>query len=157
MKQANQGSIPLTVPITTMDHFRGLDLPTYQTRASAGMDLRAAVSETLYLDPMQRSLVPTGLKIAIPMGFEGQIRPRSGLAVRMGLGMVNAPGTIDADYRGEIKVPLINLGQQVIGIERGMRIAQLIIAPVVQIQWLPTPDLPESGRGDGGFGHTGVG
>jgi len=134
MKQSNPGPANLTLPIKTLDHFDGLDLPSYQTEVSSGMDLRAAVIETMILAPMERSLVPAGIKLAIPPGFEGQIRPRSGLAIRLGLGMVNAPGTIDADYRGEIKVPLINLGQEPIFIERGMRVAQLIIAPVVRVQ-----------------------
>jgi len=146
----------LKIAVATLPHFDGLQLPRFQTASSSGMDLRAAIEGELTLEPGQRHLVPTGLRIAIPKGYEGQVRPRSGLAVRHGLSLVNTPGTIDADYRGEIKLPLINLGQESIRITRGMRVAQLVFAPVVQAEWEPVQELPASLRGRGGFGHTGT-
>jgi len=146
----------MKVQIRCLGHFEGLELPAYATLDSAGMDLRCASDRSVSLEPGERTGVPTGLCIALPRGFEGQVRPRSGLALRQGLTVINAPGTIDADYRGEIKVPLINLGQETITIERGMRIAQLVIAPVQQVQWQVTSELPDSSRGSGGFGHTGA-
>jgi dUTP pyrophosphatase len=130
-------------------------LPAYQTPGSAGLDLRAALSETLTLGSLERAAVPTGLCMALPLGFEGQVRPRSGLAFRHGLTVTNAPGTIDADYRGEIKVLLMNLGSEPVTIERGMRVAQLVVAPVVQVQLQPVASLDETARGSGGFGSTG--
>ena len=133
-----------------------LPLPAYATAGSAGMDLRAAVEETVILEPGHRALISTGIRIAVPEGYEAQVRPRSGLAVRSGLGIVNSPGTIDSDYRGVVKVPLINLGQEPIAIHRGDRIAQMVIAPVVRAEWDEVDgDLPDTARGDGGFGHTG--
>jgi dUTP pyrophosphatase len=132
-----------------------LPLPAYQTSGAAGMDLLADVPQPLHLAPGQRALVPTGLAVEIPLGFEGQVRPRSGLALRHGLTLLNAPGTIDADYRGEIGVLLINLGQEGVEIRRGERVAQLIVAPVARATWLEVDALPASGRADGGFGHTG--
>ena len=132
-----------------------LPLPEYATAGAAGMDLRAAVTESLTLQPGTRASVPTGLRIALPEGFEAQVRPRSGLAARYGIGMVNAPGTIDADYRGEIRVLLINWGEEPFTIQRGDRIAQLVVAPVARVAWDEQPDLPDTARGDGGFGHTG--
>lgn len=146
-----------TVPveITRLPHADGLALPDYATPLSAGMDLRAAITEPIVLMPGERALTPTGLRIAIPPGYEAQVRPRSGLALRHGLGMANAPGTIDADYRGEICVLLINLGQEPVRIERGDRIAQLIVAPVVRVAWRETEELEDTARGEGGFGHTG--
>jgi dUTP pyrophosphatase len=132
-----------------------LRLPEYETAHAAGVDLRAAVSEPVTLEPGERSLVPTGIRVAMPPGVEGQVRPRSGLAVRHGIGMVNAPGTIDADYRGEIHVILINWGAEPYTINRGDRIAQLIFAPVHRAQWQATLELDETSRGEGGFGHTG--
>jgi dUTP pyrophosphatase len=119
------------------------------------MDLRAAVNEPLTLAPGRRAMVSTGLRIALPQGFEAQIRPRSGLAIRHGITMVNTPGTIDADYRGEIQVIVINLGQEPYTIKRGERIAQMIIAPVARANWVPVDSLDQTTRGEGGFGHTG--
>ena len=132
-----------------------LPLPAYQTADAAGMDLLADVNGPVRLGPGDRALVPTGLAVEIPAGFEGQVRPRSGLALRHGLTLLNTPGTIDADYRGEIGVLLINLGQDSVEIQRGERIAQLIIAPVARATWLEVEILAASHRADGGFGHTG--
>jgi dUTP pyrophosphatase len=132
----------------------GLDLPAYATEGAAGMDLRSAVDLTLR--PMQRAAVPTGLQLAVPDGYEAQVRPRSGLALERGLGMPNAPGTIDADYRGELKVLVINLGAEPVAIERGMRIAQLVVAPVARARLAVVDDLDATSRGSRGFGSTGV-
>ncbi len=132
-------------------------LPRYETSGSAGMDLRAALEATVSLSPMERRLIPTGLYIELPAGYEAQIRPRSGLAVKKGLTLVNAPGTIDSDYRGEIKIILINLSTERQIIEPGERIAQMVIAKYEQIDWQQTEVLSETGRGAGGFGSTGVG
>jgi len=133
------------------------DLPSYQTEASAGMDLRANLPEgNLMLNPMQRILIPTGLFIELPVGFEAQIRPRSGLAFKHGITVLNTPGTIDADYRGEIKVLLINFSDQPFEIVHGERIAQMIISQYEQIDWEETDALSETARGAGGYGHTGV-
>lgn len=132
-----------------------LPLPDYQTAGSVAMDLHAAVSEVLSLEPGAIALVPCGFAIAIPVGFEAQVRPRSGLASSKGVTVVNAPGTIDSDYRGEVKVALINLGKERVSIERRMRIAQLLVAPVARVKWEEVTELPESSRGEGGFGHTG--
>jgi dUTP pyrophosphatase len=142
----------------TLPHFEGLSLPRYETAGAAGLDLAAAlpVDAPLQLHPLQRALIPTGLMIAIPAGFEGQIRARSGLALKQGLALVNAPGTIDSDYRGEVGVLLINLGQDPILIERGMRIAQLVISPIVQCRIEQAETLDDSARGTGGFGSTGL-
>lgn len=138
-----------------LPHGRGLDLPAYQTEYSAGLDLPAAVEAPLVVEPGQIEMIPTGLAMAIPPGYEGQVRPRSGLAIKHGLTVVNAPGTIDADYRGEVKVGLINLGQEAVAVRRGDRVAQLIIAPVTQTRPVEVDHLPETARGEGGFGHTG--
>jgi dUTP pyrophosphatase len=132
-----------------------LPLPEYATQGSAGVDLRAAVAEPVCLAPGERRLVSTGLRIALPDGYEAQVRPRSGLAVRHGIGMVNSPGTIDADYRGVIQVILINLGQEPFTIRRGDRIAQMVVAPVVRVTWEVATELADTHRGEGGFGHTG--
>jgi dUTP pyrophosphatase len=129
-------------------------LPLYMTEGSAGMDLYADVEGDLRLAPMQRALIPTGVAIALPPGFEAQIRPRSGLAFREGLTMANSPGTIDADYRGEIQLIAINLGQEPVVIRRGQRIAQMVVQRVVRAQWQEVKELPSSERQDGGFGHT---
>lgn len=129
-------------------------LPSYATPGSAGVDLRSV--EAVELRPLERKAVATGLRIAIPEGFEGQVRPRSGLALKLGLGMVNAPGTIDSDYRGEVKVLLINLSDQVIRLESGERIAQLVFAPIVRAEFLAVESLDETSRGEGGFGSTGT-
>jgi dUTP pyrophosphatase len=134
----------------------GLPLPAYQTAGAAGMDLHAAVHEDLVIAPRAVMLVPTGLEVAVPDGFEAQVRPRSGLAVKHRMSMPNTPATIDSDYRGEIRVPLINLGDEPFVVTRGMRIAQLVVAPVVRVTWDEVADLPETSRGRGGFGHSGV-
>lgn len=139
-----------------LSHNPDLPLPSYETNGSAGMDLPAAIEEPIVLGQLERAAIPTGLQIAIPDGFEGQVRPRSGLAFRHGLTVTNAPGTIDADYRGELKVLLVNLGSEPVTIERGMRIAQLVIAPVVQADVIEVSDLDSTERGAGGFGSTGV-
>jgi len=138
-------------------HSEGLTLPDYQTAGAAGLDLFAAIPDTkpLTLRPGGRALVPTGIAIALPAGYEGQVRPRSGLATRHGLTILNAPGTIDADYRGEIQVVLANLGNEDVTITRGMRIAQLVIAPVARAQIVEVASLDETVRGSGGFGSTG--
>lgn len=133
-----------------------LPLPEYKTDLSAGMDLYAAISEPLAVAPGARAMVPTGIRIALPEGTEAQVRPRSGLAANHGIGMVNSPGTIDADYRGEIKVLLINHGAETFPIRRGDRIAQLIVAPVLRVAWQQVDSLDDTQRGEGGFGHTGV-
>jgi len=143
------------VKVARLPASQGLDLPAYQTAGSAGMDLQAAIFEEISIAPGQRIAVPTGLSIALPLSFEAQIRPRSGLALKHGLTVVNAPGTIDSDYRGEIKVLMINLGQKAVKISRGDRLAQMVIAPVVQAEWLELDQLPVTDRGEGGFGHTG--
>ncbi len=131
-------------------------LPAYETIASAGMDLRANIDAPIVLKPMQRCLVPTGLFMAIPVGFEAQVRPRSGLAIKKGITVLNSPGTVDADYRGEVCVILINLSQEDFVINDGERIAQMVIARHEQIQWEPVEVLDETERGAGGFGHSGV-
>ncbi len=145
------------VSVQRLHHGEGLPLPSYATAGSAGLDLPAALTEPVTLQPGERALIPTGLRIAIPEGYEGQVRPRSGLALRHGLSMVNAPGTIDADYRGEVCVLLINLGSEPFTIRRGDRVAQLVIAPVARAELVVEPELATTGRGDGGFGHTGTG
>lgn len=149
-------SEPVPVRVEVMPSAQGLPLPQYETESAAGMDLRAAVDEPLVLEPGQRDAVPTGLKIALPAGYEAQVRARSGLALKQGIALVNAPGTIDADYRGEIRVILINLGHEPFIINRGDRIAQIVIAPVSRGQWQPVAAVDETPRGAGGFGSTGV-
>ena len=141
--------------VQRLAHGQGLELPAYMSEAAAGLDLAAAVDQPLSLEPGRIALVPTGLKLAIPPGYEGQVRPRSGLAVKHGVTVVNAPGTIDADYRGEIMVGLINLGSRPVNIGRGDRVAQLVIAPVSRAELAEVEALPASRRGEGGFGHTG--
>jgi len=145
------------VAVRRLPHGEGLPLPAYETDQAAGMDLRAAVpeDEALTLAPGARAAVPTGLAMALPAGFEAQVRPRSGLALKAGITCLNTPGTIDADYRGEVKVILINLGQEPFVIRRGERIAQMVVAPVVQATWAEVDDLDETARGAGGFGSTG--
>ncbi len=132
------------------------ELPKYETAFSAGMDLRASLDTTVVLKPMERTLIPTGLSLELPIGFEAQIRPRSGLALKHGITVLNSPGTIDADYRGEIKVLVINLGSEEVTISRGDRIAQMVIAPVAQVTWSKVESLDDTARGEGGFGSTGV-
>ncbi len=134
-----------------------LDLPRYMTADAAGLDLVADLEAEVTLAPGERRLVPTGLALAIPPGFEGQVRPRSGLAVRHGVTVLNAPGTIDADYRGEIHVVLVNLGHEPVTVRRGDRIAQLVVAPVARVAWAEVASLPPTARADGGFGSTGGG
>jgi dUTP pyrophosphatase len=147
-----------SVDIVRLPHGAGLPLPAYESAHAAGMDLRAAVpaDEPVILRPGDRQAVPTGLAMAIPPGFEGQVRPRSGLAFRHGVTCLNSPGTVDADYRGEVKVILINLGAEDFTIRRGDRIAQLLIAPVSQASWREVESLGETARGEGGFGSTGA-
>lgn len=135
---------------------RGLPLPSYESIQAAGMDVAAAVTGKIVLQPGEIKLIPTGFGVAIPEGFEIQVRPRSGLAVKHGISIINAPGTIDADYRGEVKIGLINLGKEPFTVQRGDRIAQLILAPVCQARLQLTDSLGETKRGSGGFGHTGV-
>ncbi len=150
------GAVAVTVRVARMLGCDDLPLPAYESDHAAGMDLRAAVNEPVTLSPGERMLIPTGLRIALPPGTEAQVRPRSGLAIRDGISMVNAPGTIDADYRGEIKIILINHGGQPFIINRGDRIAQLIVAPVLRVTWEEHGTLDDTIRGDGGFGHTGI-
>jgi dUTP pyrophosphatase len=147
----------IEVALLVLDHAAGLALPSYATPQSAGMDLMAAVDSPLTLSPGARALVPTGLSIALPPGYEAQVRPRSGLAAKNGVTVLNSPGTIDADYRGEIKVILINHGQEPFVIERGMRVAQMIIARHAHVTWTVASSLDETKRGAGGFGSTGTG
>ncbi len=149
----------IAIEVTTLPHFEGLALPAYETALSAGMDIRAALpeNEPVTLAPGQRCLTPTGIAIALPPGFEAQMRPRSGLALKHGITCLNSPGTIDADYRGELKVILVNLGQEPFVIKRGERIAQIVIAPVTQGEWAVVETLSETARGAGGFGSTGRG
>lgn len=144
------------VALLPHDHAVGLNLPTYATEDSAGMDLSAALDEAIELAPGQRALVPTGLSISLPPGYEAQIRPRSGLALKHGITVLNSPGTIDADYRGEIKVILANLGSEDFTIERGMRIAQMVVARHANVEWNIVESLEETDRGNGGFGSTGT-
>ncbi len=132
------------------------DLPHYETGASAGMDLRANISETVTLQPLERAIIKTGLFIELPVGFEAQVRPRSGLAAKKGITVLNAPGTIDADYRGEIGVILVNLSNEGFTVENGERIAQLVIAKHERADWIEVEQLTETSRGEGGFGSTGV-
>lgn len=146
----------VTVAVRRLPHGEGLALPAYATPDSAGMDLLAAVAAPVTLAPGERRLVPTGLAIQLPSGYEAQVRPRSGLALKQGVTVLNAPGTVDADYRGEVGVILVNLGQADFIVSRGDRIAQLVVAPVIQARWAEAASLEESQRGAGGFGSTGV-
>ncbi len=145
----------IRVEIKRLPHGQGLDLPAYMTEHAAGLDLPAGLEATFVVNPGDIVMIPTGFSLAIPVGHEGQVRPRSGLAIRHGLTLINSPGTIDADYRGELKVAMINLGRQPVTINRGDRLAQLIIAPVTRAQLVEVDELPPSQRGEGGFGHTG--
>jgi len=144
------------VQVVRLPHAEGLPLPAYATAGAAGMDLLAAVTETLEILPGGRSLVPTGLMVALPRGYELQIRPRSGLALKHGIVLPNSPGTVDEDYRGEVQVIVMNAGDKTFSITRGMRIAQAVLAPVVRVAWQEVADLPSSERGRGGFGSTGL-
>lgn len=150
---SSNGKIRITVH--RLPHGEGLPLPQYMSPGAAGMDLLAATEGETVLAPGGRTLVPTGLTIALPPGYEAQVRPRSGLALKHGLTLLNAPGTIDSDYRGEVGVILVNLGREPYTIHRGDRIAQMIVAPVVQAEWEEREELPETRRNSGGFGHTG--
>jgi dUTP pyrophosphatase len=145
----------MQVEILVLAHGRELQLPAYATPGSAGCDVRAALEKPITLAPGQRAVLPCGFCMALPKGWEAQVRPRSGLAVRHGVTVLNAPGTIDADYRGEVMVPLINLGDAPFVIERGERIAQLVLAPAHQVQWTQVTVLDDTQRGSGGFGSTG--
>ena len=146
----------ITVDIKRLPEADDLPLPAYQTAHAAGMDLCAAVKADVILTPGARAIIPTGYAVALPPGFEAQVRPRSGLAAKNGVTVLNTPGTIDADYRGEIGVILVNLGREPFTITRGARIAQMIVAPVSQVRWREADTLPETDRGAGGFGSTGV-
>jgi dUTP pyrophosphatase len=143
------------VKLKVLPHGSGLPLPSYATADAAGVDLAAAIEAPLVLEPGERTDVPTGIALALPPGWEGQVRPRSGLALRHGLAVLNSPGTIDSDYRGEIRIILANLGSAPVTIARGERIAQLVIAPVSRAEWDVVAELPATTRGSGGFGSTG--
>jgi dUTP diphosphatase len=145
----------VTVRIKRLPHGADLPLPAYETEGAAGLDLRAAISKPVILQPGSRDLVPTGLVFELPEGHEGQVRPRSGLAAKHGVTVLNTPGTIDSDYRGEVKVILVNLGTEPFAVEPGSRIAQMIVAPVTRATLVETEDLSDSARGAGGFGSTG--
>ncbi len=149
-------SDPIPVAITRLVHGADLPLPSPATEHAAGLDLCAAVSEDVVLEPGERALIPTGFAIALPLGFEAQVRPRSGLALKHGITLPNAPGTIDADYRGEVGVILANQGTEDFTVTRGMRIAQMVVAAVNTVRWQEVDDLAPSTRGDGGFGSTGT-
>jgi len=150
------GTDPIIIPVLRLAHAEGLPLPEHASPGSAGVDLRAAIDAVQIVAPGQRVQVPTGLILELPPGWEGQARPRSGLALRHGVTLLNTPGTIDSDYRGEIKVILVNLGQEEFRLARGDRIAQLVIAPVSQIVLAETDSIASTRRGEGGFGSTGV-
>ncbi|WP_149538153.1 dUTP diphosphatase [Siccirubricoccus phaeus] len=145
------------IQVVRLPHAEGLPLPGYATEGAAGMDLLAAVTAPLVIPPGGRALVPTGLRIALPPGHELQVRPRSGLALKHGIMLPNTPGTIDEDYRGELQVIVLNGGSEAFTVERGMRIAQAVLAPVVRAAWAEVAELPETRRGEGGFGSTGTG
>lgn len=146
----------MKIQFKKLPHARDLPLPSYESKYAAGMDIRAALEEPVELRPSERTLIPTGLKMALPEGYEAQIRPRSGLAYRNGITMLNTPGTIDADYRGEVKVLAVNLGEDSFTINHGDRVAQMVIAPVTQANVQEVESLSETERADGGFGSTGV-
>ena len=145
----------LVIAIAQTDGGRDLPLPRYASEDAAGLDLRAAVAEDLVVQPLQRVIVPTGIRLAVPSGYEAQVRPRSGLAADHGITLLNSPGTVDADYRGEVRVVLINLGEKPFTLKRGDRIAQMVIGPVSRVEWSLREELPETARSSGGFGHTG--
>ena len=148
---------PVPIDVVRLPHGEGLPLPAYATPSAAGMDLLAAVAEPLTIPPGGRVLVPTGIKIALPAGYELQVRPRSGLALKHGIVLPNSPGTVDEDYRGELQVIVMNAGEAPFTVERGMRIAQAVVSPVVRASWQEVDALPETSRGAGGFGSTGTG
>ena len=155
--ESNDKADDVDIALLSHDHADGLSLPAYATSQSAGMDLTAAVEEPVILAPGARALIPTGLSIALPAGYEAQVRPRSGLALKHGVTVLNAPGTIDADYRGEIGVILVNHGQEPFTVERGLRIAQMVVARHAQVRWKTAEALEGTARGAGGFGSTGTG
>ncbi len=146
----------MKIAFKKLEHATDLELPSYESEYAAGMDIRAALEEPVTLEPGERTLIPTGLKMALPKGYEAQIRPRSGLAYRNGVTMLNTPGTIDADYRGEVKLLAVNLGDEPFEITHGDRVAQMVIAPVIQAEVDEVDTLLDTERGDGGFGSTGV-
>lgn len=146
----------ITTAVVKLPHAQDLPLPAYGTPESAGCDLLAAIDASMTIAPGKRALIPTGLKMMLPDGYEAQVRPRSGLALKHGITVLNTPGTIDADYRGEVGVILINLGEEDFTVTRGMRIAQMVIAPVTQTRWQEVASLETSERGEGGFGSTGT-
>lgn len=146
----------LTVPLRVFPNGEGLELPSYQTAGSAGCDLRAAVEQPVHIPAGELRLIPTGIGLALPEGHEAQVRPRSGLALKHCVTVLNAPGTIDADYRGEIRVPLFNHGREAFVVSRGDRIAQLVVAPVLQVRWSTVNELGSTERGGAGFGSTGT-
>jgi dUTP pyrophosphatase len=148
--------VTVEIMVTRLPHGEGLPLPSYATEGAAGMDLLAAVTAPLTIAPGGRMLVPTGLRIALPHGYELQVRPRSGLALKHGITMPNTPGTVDEDYRGELQVIVMNAGTEPFTVERGMRIAQAVVAPVTRATWQETDTLPDTARGTGGFGSTGT-
>jgi len=150
--------VPFELNLLRLPHGRGLPLPAYATAEAAGVDLSAAIdgAETIELKPFERALIPTGFSLEIPRGYEGQVRPRSGLALKKGVTILNAPGTIDSDYRGEVKVLLVNLGTEPFRISRGARIAQLVIAPVTRVRFIEREEIAATTRGEGGFGSTGL-
>ena len=155
MSESSPENAPIDVQITRLPHGEGVELPGYQSEHAAGLDLHAAVGEAVVIEPGAMALVPCGFAMAIPVGYEAEVRPRSGLAVKHGISMPNAPGTIDADYRGEVCVPLINLGRAAFTVERHMRVAQMLLKRVERLRWREVEALSETVRGEGGFGHTG--
>jgi dUTP pyrophosphatase len=155
LSETSRTMLPISVQIKRLPHSVGIDLPTYQSLHAAGMDLHAAIAGEVVIGPGAVCLIPCGFAMAVPLGYEAQVRPRSGLATKHSISMPNTPGTIDADYRGEVKVPLINLGREPFTVTRNMRIAQMLIAPVYRVQWEEVAELSETSRGEGGFGHTG--
>ena len=146
----------LSVSIQRLPHGKDVSLPTYQSADAVGMDLHAAVDQEMLLDSGSSAPIPCGFAMAVPPGYEAQVRPRSGLAAKHGISVLNTPGTIDPDYRGEVKVILVNHGRETFRITRGMRIAQMLIAPVPRVEWREVTELPPTARGEGGFGHTGA-
>lgn len=157
METEQDNTNTVTIKVMPHEHAVGLNLPAYATSGAAGMDLTAAIQEAFEIGPGERTLVPSGISIALPEGFEAQIRPRSGLAVKYGVTVLNSPGTVDADYRGEIKIALINHGQEPFTVERGMRIAQMVIARNEKVNLSIVQELDDTERGSGGFGSTGTG
>lgn len=146
----------ILIPIRRMAGSKDIPLPAYESVGAAGLDVRAAVTSTVRLEPGRIALIPCGFAIAVPPGYEAQLRPRSGLATKSGVTLVNSPGTIDADYRGEVGVALINLGREIFEISRGLRIAQMVVAPVCKVEWDEVQDLQPTIRNKGGFGHSGI-